>query len=332
MSAHTEPTIDSWVAGQKQVSRPLSDKHLAAFKDLFSGTAKTPDEISEVASRIAEPCLKPFSESPITGLWHTIQDAVEKLPSQNDKLAALVVSLQRLPDGKGVLGPDPWFSDLPEFDNHWTEWVAMSFSDLKESNPDRQANRQAWVNQNAFMAKITAQAGGVEKLREERQRGGVCLRMALERTPWDQDSPTYQAPDGPMEDAMTFSDDENNDDGEDGGEEEEEEDEEGEEEEETDPNAEITVLDALVPAAAQWILNCPRELYEKAAAGGEMDSEYDHNGTNFGTKKGWSLDRWAYWRKRFEEISNMEQLEDSTRRIAKEAMDKMDATSKEASA
>lgn len=184
------------------------------------------------------------------------------------------------------------------------------------------------MNQNAFMAKITAQAGGVEKLREERQRGGVCLRMALERTPWDQNSPTYQAPDEPMEDAMTFSDDEGNDEDEDGGEEEEEEDEEGEEEEEVDPNAEITVLDALVPAAAQWILHCPHELHDKAVAGGEMDSEYDHNGTNFGTKKGWSLDRWAYWRKRFEEISNMEQLEESTKRIAKEAMEKMEATSK----
>ncbi|CAG9982042.1 unnamed protein product [Clonostachys byssicola] len=329
MSAHTEPTIDSWVAAQKQASQPLADKHLAAFKDLFSGTAKTPGEISELASRIAEPYIKPSGESPVAGLWFAIQDAVDKLPSQNDKLAALVIALQRLPDGKGVSGPEPWFSHLPEFDNHWTEWVAMSFGDLKEDDPNRQANRQAWVNQNSFMAKITAQAGGVEKLREERQRGGVCLRMALERTPWDKNSPTYQAPPGPMEDAMTFSDDEDNDKDEDGVEGGEEDDEE--EEEEADPNTKTTVLDALVPAAAQWIIHCPRELYEKAVEGGEMDSEYDHNGTNFGTKKGWSLDRWAYWRKRFEEISNMENLEDSTRRIAKASVEKMDATSKGAS-
>lgn len=58
-----------------------------------------------------------------------------------------------------------------------------------------------------------------------------------------------------------------------------------------------------------------------------MDLEYTHNGTNFGTQKGWSIGRWSYWRKRFEEISNMDKLEDGTRNIAKQAADRMDIIS-----
>lgn len=62
-----------------------------------------------------------------------------------------------------------------------------------------------------------------------------------------------------------------------------------------------------------------------------MPAKYHINGTNFGTKMGWSLERWAYWRKRFEEISTMEELEEATRCIAKDSVERMDAIQKEVS-
>ncbi|KAK7962063.1 uncharacterized protein PG986_002888 [Apiospora aurea] len=182
------------------------------------------------------------------------------------------------------------------------------------ADPDAHEGRQAWMNENAFLTKLTAQAGGIEMFVAQSQRGGACLRRVLERTPWDQSSPTYIDPDPPMEgDWMTVSSD-GDDSGYEDDESEEGEDEEEEEEDSEDPNLQITVLDVLVPAAAQWIRFCPRELYEK---------EYDCNGTNFGTKMGWGLERWEYWRNRFEEVFTMESLEEDTRRIAKEAAERM---------
>ncbi|KAK7999700.1 hypothetical protein PG990_012300 [Apiospora arundinis] len=348
MPIPSEPTIDSWAAAQKQAALPPTDEQLDALSNLFSSTTSNPEELSEIASRVAKPHIKAWEECNVEALWFIIQDAVDKLPSQNDKLAALVIALQRLPDGKGVMhGPehqDPAFIDLPLFNNHWTEWVDMSFGDLGEKHPERESNRRAWVNQNAFLAKITAQAGDVKLLLDQRSRGGSLLRWALERTPWDESSPTYQPPYPPMdtEDAIIIGgdsdSDEEEDEGEDGkgedGNEEDDGDEEAEEDDDDDemmPNDKITVLDALVPAAAQWIKYCPQQMYEMAAAGGEMGGEYETNGTNFGTKMGYSLERWAYWRKRFEEMSTMEELEDGTRCAAKESMERMDAISKEGS-
>ncbi|KAK8075359.1 hypothetical protein PG997_010022 [Apiospora hydei] len=320
MSKSSEPTFESWAAAQKQRYKP-TDEQLAAFRDLFGNASPSAAEMSEIASCIARPCIKPWDGSPpITDLWCVLKSAVDELPSQSDKLVALLLELQRLPDGKGVMGPDPWFVDLPLFDNFVTEWWDVSY-------PDPHEGRQAWANENAFLAKLTAQAGGIEMFVAQSQRGGVCLRRALERTPWDQSSPTYIDPDPPMEgDWMIVSSDD-----EDSGYEDDESEEGAEEDEEgvEDPNLQITVLDVLVPAAAQWIRFCPRELYEKAVAGVEMDMEYDCNGTNFGTKMGWSLERWEYWRKRFEEVSTMEMLEVDTRRIAKEAAERMSTFSQE---
>ncbi|KAK8061750.1 hypothetical protein PG994_008116 [Apiospora phragmitis] len=252
MSMPPEPMFALWATAQKHVYQPPSDEQMTAFRDLFSNTSPSAVEVSEISSRIAKPCIKPWRESPIQGLWSVIQNAVDELSSQNDKLVALLLAMQRLPDGKGVQGPGPWFVDLPLFDNHWSEWVDMSC---------------------------------IELFLEQRQRGGVSLRRALERTPWDQSSPTCQPPPCPIAGGFTDSEDDSDDTGnEDGGNQGDEIDEK--EEDREDPNSRITVLDVLVPAAAQWIQYFPREIYEKAAAGGEMDSEYDHNGTNFGTKKG----------------------------------------------
>jgi hypothetical protein len=126
------------------------------------------------------------------------------------------------------------------------------------------------MNQHAFLAKLTARAGDVKVL-DQQGRGGEALRQALERTPWNSES-------------LTYDDDED--------------------------AEKVTVLDAQVPAAAQWILYCPRALYEQAINGGAMDLEYEQNATNFGTQKGWSMERWNFGRNRFEEISNMRELPD----------------------
>ncbi|KAK8104609.1 uncharacterized protein PG998_011642 [Apiospora kogelbergensis] len=323
MSTQSEPTIETWIAAQRQSHLPPNEEQLAAFRDLFVTSSPDADGLSQIATRIAKPYIKPWDESRVDRLWVIIHSAVEELTSQNDKLVALVLALQRLPDGKGLRGV------------HRIGVV----SDYSEKDPDRGKNRKAFVNYNTFLAKLTAQSGDVNILLLQRDRGGRLMRWALERTPWDENSPTYEPPDGPWvsdddsdedsdEDSAEYSDGDEGDKEEEGVQEEEEDDGvEEEEEEEEDPNYKITLLDAIVPAAAQWIKYCPRQMYEMAAAGGEMSND---NHSNFDTKRGYySLERWAYWRNRFEEISTMEMLEEGTRRIAQETMERMDAMAKE---
>jgi hypothetical protein len=91
----------------------------------------------------------------------------------------------------------------------------------------------------------------------------------------------------------------------------------------------VTSLDPKVQAASFWIRYCGEELYNDSLKGGDMIMEYARNGTNFGIIKGWSKERWSFWKRRFLEISEMEELLPETRYVAKESAERMDAIEKE---
>ncbi|KAI0378170.1 hypothetical protein F5Y04DRAFT_262573 [Hypomontagnella monticulosa] len=171
--------IEVWAEAQKKLPRPPTNEELAAFQEFLNDSES---EVWQHAKRLAAFYIKPFEESRVDIFWFVLGDAVNKLTSQNDKLAELVLKLQRLPDGKGVLGPEPWWSDLPYFNNFWTEWMQFQFEDLSQGDQDYEAACQANVNRNAFLAKLTARMGNVVDL-DQRERGGHTLKQALERTP-----------------------------------------------------------------------------------------------------------------------------------------------------
>ncbi|OTA78488.1 hypothetical protein M434DRAFT_245084 [Hypoxylon sp. CO27-5] len=263
----TSEDLDVWVAAQKKLPRPPTDEELAAFREFLEAPES---DVWLHAKKIGALYIKPLEKSRVDIFWFVLGDAVNNLTSQNDKLAELVLKLQRLPDGKGVLGPEPWWSDLPCFNNFWTEWMQFQFDDLPESSQDFAANRQANINRNAFLAKLTARMGNVVDL-DQRERGGQTLKQALERTP---------------------------------------------------------VSEANILAAEPWITYCADSLYERSLQGGPMSWEHPHNGTNWGTQKGWSKARWQYWRKRFQEISNTVKVKDEIRNVAKECAESMEAVEK----
>jgi len=78
----------------------------------------------------------------------------------------------------------------------------------------------------------------------------------------------------------------------------------------------ISQLDALVPALAMWIrINC-KGIYEMT---GTMTGDTDHRVLLWKGTKGWSKERFNFWRQRFEAISQISELEQKTRDDAKEA-------------
>lgn len=80
--------IDAWVEAQKKAKQPHSEEQLNAFR-IFLESAAT--DLSQIATRIAKPYIKPWNQTPILSLWDAIADAVDKFPSQNDKLVELVI-------------------------------------------------------------------------------------------------------------------------------------------------------------------------------------------------------------------------------------------------
>lgn len=81
--------------------------------------------------------------------------------------------------------------------------------------------------------------------------------------------------------------------------------------------AEIKALDGWVPAAHQWIKYCAYELYVQD---GDMGSEWP---SKWKGKKGWSKERWAFWKQRFQWVTTLSPLKDSTREIAEWCVERM---------
>jgi hypothetical protein len=83
----------------------------------------------------------------------------------------------------------------------------------------------------------------------------------------------------------------------------------------------IETLNSTVPAAAVWFTINGKGLYEFECD--EVGNEAPWNQTNWKGPKGWSKERFAYWRERFEWISNVSELDVETREAAKEAVEAM---------
>ncbi|CAG8957309.1 hypothetical protein HYFRA_00010732 [Hymenoscyphus fraxineus] len=91
---------------------------------------------------------------------------------------------------------------------------------------------------------------------------------------------------------------------------------------------EADLLNGTVPAAAIWIKRTGREIYERS---GDMDTgvffEYpeDWERHDLGDRPGWSIERFRFWRSRFELISNLElaAVTKGTKDLAKEAAEIM---------
>lgn len=90
--------------------------------------------------------------------------------------------------------------------------------------------------------------------------------------------------------------------------------------------SDINELNGKVPAAAVWININGNDIYE---AKGHITGEYDYETSEWKGEKGWSKERWAFWKDRFAAISKEETLSLETREIAKKAAESMGKIEKE---
>lgn len=164
---------------------------------------------------------------------------------------------------------------------------------------DRDAKFQAQMNQHAFLAKLSLI--GVPEL-DQIGRAGFPMRSTCEFAPWEK----VNFPD--IEEWYGFVD-----------------------EEEwpafRDRELEImkiNILNHKIRIAAQWIWLTGRRMYEmEGKLEGEYDWQIDALNCKWTGSKGWSKERFTFWRERFEWMTTITALEKSTKRIAKECADRM---------
>lgn len=86
--------------------------------------------------------------------------------------------------------------------------------------------------------------------------------------------------------------------------------------------------DASVPAAAVWVFALGKKLYENVEDLTPKDKKYGNPAKPGelweGGKPEFSKARWAFWKKRFGEIANVEGVKQETRAVAKEAVGAME--------
>jgi hypothetical protein len=172
-------------------------------------------------------------------------------------------------------------------------------TDWPSTDKDRDAKRQAQINQHAFWAKLSTYE--VPEL-DEISRAGFTFRSTCEFAPWEKvhfpEIEEYYDP---------------------------------EDEEEwpaiRDRELELTciqILNAKIPAAAQWTKHVGQRVYEME---GGAERKYDWQKEAFNVKwtgpKSFSKERFVFWRERFEWMTTITALEKSTQRIARECADHM---------
>jgi Protein of unknown function (DUF3632) len=160
---------------------------------------------------------------------------------------------------------------------------------FSEAAPVLYAKRQAWLNLNLFSIKLSQL--GIPEF-DDTKRGLGVLRLTLEEAPWEQ----YNYP------------------------------EIDEREDEDDPDDEdflewkakeletkdVRTLNGYAPAAAAWIKQLGKVIYEKEGPTGE----YDWIKTKWTGDKVWSKARFHFWRERFEWIASVTALDRKTRNEA----------------
>lgn len=86
-----------------------------------------------------------------------------------------------------------------------------------------------------------------------------------------------------------------------------------------------SILDALVPAAAEWIFHAGRLIYNNTTEFEHGPSRGDpaRGGDLWDGKRGFCHERWALWKSRFQWAARQEAAEDS-KKVAKSAVEVMD--------
>ncbi|KAF7114424.1 hypothetical protein CNMCM5793_008728 [Aspergillus hiratsukae] len=292
------------IMAQSQKKYPPPTNMLSAIKSLLADPSTPP---SRAAREAASSFIKESNPDPdYTSLWPLLFAAIARFTDQNDRLVDFVLELKSLPDCNGA------FSRLDGLSEYMTEFVFDCRSsqilatpqtnkadvDHPLSDPQRDEKRQSWVNANSFAAKLYARgirANNVGHLRH----GGWVLRKTLEKAPWEKFH--HEDIEQELEDLDNDEDDE----------------EYCELRDRVLEEIDIRTLNGWVPAAAQWIRYCGKEIYQME---GSMGREF---ATKWAGSEGWSKERWAFWKERFEWISSVTALDRKTRRIAKEMVEQM---------
>ena len=93
------------------------------------------------------------------------------------------------------------------------------------------------------------------------------------------------------------------------------------------PGTAVQKYDAFIPAAAVWALVLGQTLYEREEDRTPTDRNQGNparGGYYWKGKAEFSKARWGLWKKRFGEVSEMVELSEETRQIAKEAVERME--------
>ncbi|GES58560.1 hypothetical protein ATEIFO6365_0004071100 [Aspergillus terreus] len=170
---HSE--YEAFITAQSRKNHPAPATMLSAIKSLLIDSSTPPS----AAAREAVSCFVTESspDPDYTSLWPLLFETIGKFTEQNDRLVDFVVELQGLPDCNGA------FRRLDGLSEYMTEFV-FDYVDRPFYDPQRDEKRQAWVNVNAFAAKLYARgirANHVGHLRH----GGWVLRKTLEKAPWE---------------------------------------------------------------------------------------------------------------------------------------------------
>jgi hypothetical protein len=84
------------------------------------------------------------------------------------------------------------------------------------------------------------------------------------------------------------------------------------------------MLNAKIPAAAKWLKHVGERLYQMQ---GEMAMEHEWQNEKLNVKwtgpKGYSKERFAFWRERFEWMTRVTALEKETQKMARECAERM---------
>jgi hypothetical protein len=164
---------------------------------------------------------------------------------------------------------------------------------------DRDAKRQAQMNQHAFLAKVSTYE--IPEL-DQIGRAGFVMRSTCEFAPWEivhfpdieEDYDLVDEADWPAVRDRELE------------------------------RVSIRILNDKIPYAAQWIRLVGKRMYKME---GRLDNEHDWHNDKLNCKwtagKGWSKKRFAFWRQRFDWMTTITALEKSTQKIARECADLM---------
>ncbi|KAH3939849.1 hypothetical protein HBI24_226770 [Parastagonospora nodorum] len=293
-------TPDEFLSFQEHDSYAPPPEMRSAFQKLLTDSSVP---MSAIAKEAASPIIANMANEQdprwpdCTLLWRTLCRAVDSFTELNDRFVEFVVELQKLPDGDHV------FAILPQFNNHWAEF-GYTMTYYVSDEPERDRKHQAQVNHHAFCAKLSTHHQVHPEL-DQIQRAGFTFRSTCEFAPWERTHfPEIEEWYDPDDDPADF-------------------DWPARRDLELE-RVNIKMLNAKIPAAAQWLQHVGRRLYDMQ---GNMTGEHDWQTAVLNPKwtgaKGYSKERFVFWRERFEWMTKVTALEKETQKLAQECADKM---------